>query len=580
MLLLTLAALGVAISCSETGHLERPNIVLIVIDALRPDHLGCYGYGRPTSPVIDGLAQDGILFETAVAAAPWTKTSFASFLTSLYPFQHGVTTWESIMPESVVTVAELLRDQGYSTMAIVNMLGITDRFKVLKGFEEVDAAAKYKRDAAKATSDALELMTKASSPFFILIHYFDVHWPYRPPIKYVDIVGKDSGVDAVASRGLVRESDYERPPDDVVSRDQVLYDACIRYTDEGVGRIVEFLEESGMRDNTIIVITADHGEAFWEHGVGSHGHSVHDEEIKVPLIINNATLYPKPRRIADQVSLIDLVPTIIERTGVRDGHHREGRDLHRLIAENVSRRPEGSFLPWDLDLCESTLCKSPDAKGIRSREWKIMVEPATALVRLYDLKQDPGETADVWGRHGAMGDSLLGLVRSIPGSSVNGWRLAFTEGPEAAVYEANVSLTVGQRFTRIDRLVAGGEFTLDVSDDSASFHLITEPKLQQVLIFDTEPEGARIRLDIRVTGPGASDGVYAGAQDTKPIGRTFELTTQEALGCPDAFDLRRRARQAGAYVWWLPGGRIIAAGESSRLTPEEKKRLKALGYIQ
>ncbi len=578
ILILTLVLLAAAISCSESRRLEKPNVVLIVIDALRPDHLGCYGYERPTSPTIDELARSGVLFETALAAAPWTKSSFASFLTSLYPFQHGVTGWESVLPDTIVTVAELLRDQGYGTMAIVNMLGITDRFKVLKGFEEVDAAAKYKRDAAKATSDAIDLMAQASSPFFILIHYFDVHWPYRPPVRYLDLVGRDSGIDALASRGMQRTSDFQRPPDDVVQRDELLYDACIRYTDDGVARIVEFLKESGIRGNTVLIITADHGEAFWEHGVGSHGHSVYDEEIRVPLIFNYGSAYPKPRRITSQVSLMDLVPTIVELAGVSDGHHREGRDLNLLINTEVSRRPEGSFLPPDLDLCESTLRKSPDTKGIRSQDWKIMIEPATALVKLYDLNQDPAETTEIWARRGPMADSLFKLIRNVPGSSVNGWRLAFTGAADAA-YEANVNVGPGHRIVKVDRLVAGGEFVLEVAGDSTSLHLEVVPKLQQVVLFDTEPQDADVRFDIRTSGAPPED-AYVGRRGTRPIDRQFDLTNKDALGCPDAFDLNRLARRRGVYIWWLPGMRATAAGESATLTPEERNRLKALGYIQ
>jgi hypothetical protein len=378
---------------------------------------------------------------------------------------------------------------------------------------------------------------------------------------------------------MQRTSDFQRPPDDVVQRDELLYDACIRYTDDGVARIVEFLKESGIRDKTVLIITADHGEAFWEHGVGSHGHSVYDEEIRVPLIFNYGSIYPKPRRITSQVSLMDLVPTIVELAGVRDGHHREGRDLNLLINTEVSRRLEGSLLPPDLDLCESTLRKSPDTKGIRSQDWKIMIEPATALVRLYDLKQDPAESTEIWARRGAIADSLFKLIRNVPGSSVNGWRLAFTGAAADAAYEANVSLGPGQRIVKVDRLVAGGEFVLEVAGDSTSLHLEVVPKLQQVVIFDTEPQDAVARFDIRISGAPPED-AYVGRRGTRPIDRQFDLTNKDALGCPDAFDLNRLARRPGVYIWWLPGMRATAAGESATLTPEERNRLKALGYIQ
>ncbi len=567
------------ITCSPTEDRQRPNIVLVVVDALRSDHLGCYGYDRPTSPVIDSLARTGVLFETAIAAAPWTKTSFSSFLTSLYPFQHGVLGWESIMPDSIVTLAQVLGPGGYTTLAVVNMLGITDRFEVLKGFDEVSAAAKYKRDAVKTTSDAIDLMRNAPEPFFALIHYFDVHWPYRPPIKYVGMVQRGDTVDPF-SPGPAGNRAGDRPAEEVIEREKLLYDSCIRFSDDGIGGIVAFLEAAGMRERTLIIITADHGEAFWEHGVGSHGYSTHEEEIRVPLVFNWPGRYRKPQRLKDPAALMDLVPTIVGLAGVSDEHHREGRDLDLLIMQGRSMRSRpNSLLPADLDLCESTLAKSPGSRCIRSIDWKLMLEPATSLVWLYNLKDDPGELVNLWGRAGAVGDSLLAVLQGIPGSRISGWRLGFTGDGKGPAYAVDVHVDESARLTKLDRLVAGGDLSVEINEDSTGFHADVVALKQQILLFDVDPEDAGIRLKI-VGGPGMAPVIHSGVGEVLPMGTGLRLTPKLAMGLPGAFDADRGRAEAGAYVWWLPGEKAGATARSTELSPEEKQRLRALGYIQ
>jgi choline-sulfatase len=260
------AAVLVAVSVSSLSRsreADRPNLVLIVIDALRPDFLGCYGYPVPTSPTIDGLAQTGVLFETAVSHAPWTKTSFSSIFTSLYPFQHGVTGWEAAMPDSIATLAEILRARGYNTLAVINMLGLTGDSKVTKGFAKVSEANQRERDAVATTDAAIELIKDSREPFFIVVHYFDTHWPYR--------YGS-----SVASEPSGNQADEAKQR----------YAACIEHVDESVDRLVDFLRQEGVLGNSALFITADHGDAFMEHGRASHGNFLYDEEIRVPLIIN------------------------------------------------------------------------------------------------------------------------------------------------------------------------------------------------------------------------------------------------------------------------------------------------------
>jgi hypothetical protein len=301
----------------------------------------------------------------------------------------------------------------------------------------------------------------------------------------------------------------------------------------------------------------------------------------VPLILNNQRLYRAAQRIDTPVSLLDLVPTIARLAGASDSHHREGRDLAPLIRKGAFEPVPGRFLPTDLDLAESTLKKTPDTKGIRSQDWKIILEPATSLVQLYNLRDDPQETDNLWGRAGAIGDSLAAIIQQIPGSSLNGWRIGFTgSGAVTARFRVDVEVEGGHTLTSAEKLVAGAGEAIRLADDMTAFHFEIRPWQQQIVLFDTEPAKARIRFDIRGSGKEVGDMVYTGIRGTAPLGEAFTLDRDTAFGTPEAFDANRRAGVPGVYVWWLPGGEATGARETTELTPEEIKRLKALGYIQ
>ncbi|MFH1219598.1 MAG: sulfatase [Candidatus Eisenbacteria bacterium] len=258
--LISVAACLLLVSCSRQPR--NPNVVLIVVDALRPDFLGCYGFDRPTSPNIDSLAGESALFETAITHASWTKPSFASFLTSLYPFQHGVVDWEAVMSDTIVTLPEILRSHGYHTMSLITMFGIAGSFNVTQGIDERKEYPKYLRDAALMTDDAIDLIGKSSKPFFIMIHYFNTHWPYPAPAKYVDLVLKPGETSPIGSSAESYDEEGSAPSQMLAERQRLLYSASIRYVDDNIGRLVAFLRKAGLERSTVLILTADHGEAL------------------------------------------------------------------------------------------------------------------------------------------------------------------------------------------------------------------------------------------------------------------------------------------------------------------------------
>jgi len=304
-----------------------PNVLFILIDALRADHLGCYGYDRDTSPIIDEIAESGVTFENARSQASWTKPSIPSIFTGLYPIGHGVFTGSTreedgrltsdTLRDEFVTLAEMFEGEGYTTGAFINNVQIRAALGFDQGF------AVYKEglgNAGQITDEVVDWMKGlGSDPFFAYVHYLDPHWPYTPPAEFLEAfpVEARGDLDFNASNWKtleksIKEKRFE-PSNADLDAMQSLYDAEILFTDSQVGRLLAELEQIGRLENTVLVITSDHGEAFMDHGGIGHGTDLHRELLHVPLIVKVPGV--RARRVDDPVELIDLMPTLAEVTG-------------------------------------------------------------------------------------------------------------------------------------------------------------------------------------------------------------------------------------------------------------------------
>jgi choline-sulfatase len=555
----------------------RPSVVMVVVDALRPDHLGCYGYDLPTSPRIDELAAGAVVFDNAIAQAPWTKGSLATVFTSLYSFQHGVTNWDGVLPDRCVTLGEILRDGGYATIAVINMVGLAGRFGVVQGFDDISVALKHRRGAAATTDQVIDLMKQRAAPYFIVIHYFDVHVPYRPPLEYLDMMNAIREHGSAGAEPSASEMPSRPKPADKILK----YDSCVRYVDGEIGRLIDYLVDAGLRRETILIVTADHGEAFAEHGVYGHGAEAYDEAIRVPLIISYPARYTDPLRIEAQVRHVDLMPTILDLTGLEDDEHREGTSLAPLMDGAVRQSGARSIFPLDVAFCDCTARTIPGKMALRSLGWKIIVEPVTSLVELYDLKEDPGETTNLWGVGLPAEASLLEILKRVPSVSLRGWRLAMLGGRSGSTYRAEVRVAGRGRFSQIGS-IAGLEknLSVDVTEDSTSMNILDKVRGMHIVYFDTEPHDAAIEVTITRTSGSGPTVVHVGPSGQKQLGEKLSLRPQDASGLAAAFEDKHFSGESEVYMWWLPGRALEVAREKRSLTPEEKRRLKALGYIQ
>jgi len=559
---------------------SRPNIILIVVDALRPDHLGCYGYARPTSPYIDSLAARGVVFETAISHAPWTKVSFPSFLTSLYPFQHGISNWESILPDSLLTLAEFLKEQGYSTACVVQHAVLSPKFNILQGFDIVESLILMREGAAKVSKATLKLLDASPEPFFLMAHFFDAHKPYRMPEQYVDMVRQDADIEPYHWGKDDVLGVYDVPTEKEMEGNLLLYDAGIRYADDGIGEILHYLDERGIGENTMIIVTADHGEAFWEHGLPLHTTNVYDEAVRVPLIFHYPQRWSDRKWVEGQVRLIDLFPTVADLLGRTVPAQCEGSSLLGFIEGDERIRSAGSFLPVDVALTECTTNPAPATRCLRTDEWKLICESLTYTFELYNLKDDPGEAADIYGMGYAREDSLLAMIRRVPGLRFRGWRLAFTGKEAGSAYRADLTLPDGGRFRAVKVMTRPAGVGVGLDDDSTSCTVETEGPGTHVVLVDTEPQGVAVRFAPENAGKVGSPVFYVGRTGEHEMGERVTISTVEALGPPSDFETYRRRGIPAVHVWWLPGTGLTESGEKTTLTDKEKRRLKALGYIQ
>lgn len=348
---------------SGAGAPEPPlGVILIVADTLRLDHLQVAGYDRETSPNLRRMAAEGVLFKDCQAQGTWTKASFPSLITSLHPFSHGVIEFDSLLPSSAVTLAEVYRDAGYATLSL-SATSFTGRFTNMhQGFEELHESTSLTGELPNKTArefvDRLLpwLETHRDVPFFVQLHLFDPHHPYGTHGFY-NTLWADAGTRQVQHQrrgkvvplvadpllqfvGMPNREELVRAgidPDDFVANDKNLYDASIRATDAEIGRLFGQLRTLGLDRRTVVVFVSDHGEEFLDHGGTYHGQSVYGELSNVPLIFWGPGRVPEGAVVEPTVQTIDIMPTLLKLSRLPVPETLQGQNL--LPLTELRERP-------------------------------------------------------------------------------------------------------------------------------------------------------------------------------------------------------------------------------------------------
>ncbi len=387
------------VTCSRQ---QKPNIVIVTIDTLRADHLGCYGYRKPTSPRIDQIGSRAIFFEKALSQTPQTLPSHTSIFTGMHPRTHKSITHESVVDENLNTLAEILKHKGYRTAAFVSSHVLDSRLNLDQGFDLYWELHKAKEDRERQlgqeqeidfTTDAVLnwLRSKAREPFMLWVHWFHPHRPYNPPPEYRKrFTGENRYRNITESDFLTKvwREKIELPQSDV---DYIIgcYDGEVAFSDKQIGRLLDELSSRGLLKNTIIVITSDHGEILYEHEYYfGHDIALYDQCLWIPLIILGPGILSQPKRIPDVVESIDIMPTLLDLVGIEKPKEIEGRSLLPLIEKGSPSQVEYFFsetFPFPEKGLPHHAVRTASHKLIwRETEGQIVKE-------FYDLIEDPGE---------------------------------------------------------------------------------------------------------------------------------------------------------------------------------------------
>jgi arylsulfatase A-like enzyme len=388
---LLLSTLAGAVSGACRGSQESSpvsegprRIILVSLDTVRPDHLGVYGYDRPTSPALDRFAASGVVFEDTVAQASATLASHASILTSRIPKHHGAAFAEHhALGVGVPTLAQVLREAGYRTVAFTGGGQLDRRFGLDRGFEAY-RETRFNQNFRETAGLAIQwLRDHREERAFLFLHTYEPHHPYVAR----DLPGLegdgDSSLPPIISPELLKAiNSGSRKIDEGDLRHIVnAYDNDLRSTDDGFARLHRFLRRQGFLDDALIVVTSDHGEEFGEHGaVGWHGHTLNEELLRVPLIVKLPGNVHAGRRVASSVRSLDIAPTILDVAGLPVPDSFQGVSLRPLMASDAAPADRPAL---------SQLDAIPSRLSYRLRPWKLDGG------RLFDLDADPLETRDL-----------------------------------------------------------------------------------------------------------------------------------------------------------------------------------------
>lgn len=444
---------------ASTSPKRRPDIILISIDTLRPDHTGCYGYRRPTTPHLDAFAKEAVLFENAISAAPWTLPSHTSMFTSLYPNRHGLVQhpkpfffWKNLkiaadiwraegwpglaarflkeprvkphkMGGRVVTLAEKLRQEGYRTAGFAAADTLDGAYGFSRGFDVYDGLPF--RTAPEQNALALDWLGRSvGKPSFLFLHYYDAHGNFGRDVKQGKRMGGYPVYDAPPEiRAMFDDGRRGRfdgsiksllemrrgggfAPEDVRALN-ALYDAGVRNTDRHLGDFLARLKTMGLYKDSIILLTSDHGEHLLdENGEILHHVGLSNTLLHVVCILKPAGGEFAPRRVPNLVRTIDYMPTLLEGAGasIEPGLRRQMQGLSLLGLLRSGRFPELSAYS-EVDI---TGYGFPPVKSIQdARGWKLIYHPATQRTQLYQLRADPLEKHDLAEAHPDRAGRLL-----------------------------------------------------------------------------------------------------------------------------------------------------------------------------
>ena len=569
VLLMALAGCG---NREEKGTLS---VLFISVDTLRSDHLGCYGYPRATSPTIDKLASDGVVFDNMLSTSSWTLPTHASMLTGRYPAFHGLQDDGVKLPPRIETLAGAFKKHGYRTLGVVSHVYVSSEFGLDRGFDVFDdsliKAGAENPIAEEVVDRFLSLMSKLpDGPFFAFIHFFDPHWDYTAPEPYNTQFSDPNYTGPIdGTLKSIFPFFYPSTPLSEADRRQMiaLYDGEIAYVDSQLGRLLKALREQGRLKNTVIVFTADHGEEFKEHGQLGHGRTLFEEQLRVPLIISGHPSFRPGTRRPDLVSQVDLAPTLLELAGAKGLDNIQGKSI---VKESATPRSA---------LFAESIRFGLELRAVREQRHKLIDSPGSAGRSYFDLVNDPQERRPL--SQDPTGGALSTALQDYAMVADSGWHLKLLAWTSKQLRCKGPIQTTG-RFVEPRHYFSdnvGGSrskfLTFEVSEDAktltfdmAALHHMGE------IVFETDPPDASVTFEVRMSD--AEAGVFLGRDERVPNNKpiTLERADPRLVGVPADY-------QRAATGWYIRAVRNPAeSATKTSLSKEAIERLKTLGYTE
>ena len=365
---------------------ERCNVILISFDTVRADHLGAYGYERPTTPNVDALAAKSAVFERAISQAPWTLPAHGAMLSGLYPSRLGVLRYPAtrVLSDQNTVLPEVFKAAGYATAGFTGGGFVSDHYGFNRGFDVYSSRGRRYEHNLDDTLDWLS--THKDKPFFLFFHGYDAHRPYysKPVDKAAMGLPEDSANDQ--SHFCLQDS-RERPDDAGLDRILRYYDAAIHHGDRGIGILLDTLQKQGLMENTVILLTSDHGEEFFEHGNCDHVRFVYDESVHVPLMVYVPKMTPSGKRIDGLVpASISVSRTLLDLVGI--DHAMPGVSLLSILEGKQKNFP---VVYSEADTAAGSFGSRGPVSAMTKADQRLISYTEEGVDEAYNTKADPGE---------------------------------------------------------------------------------------------------------------------------------------------------------------------------------------------
>ncbi len=556
---------------------KHRNVLLIGVDTLRRDALSAFGGRVEVTPNLQRLAESGTAFDRAWSQAPFTVPSFASMLTGRFPADLSPTLATETLPLSADTLAETLLQNGFATSMICGNVYIgNDK----SGFDQGVEGNWFRVNATPPDSveKAKEFMDRSTDrDWFLFLHFMDPHGPYDPPQEFIDKLCDPSyrgKYKTAFEDGLPWQLATSIPPEKEIRRARELYDAEVADVDAAVGDLFAYLDDNGLLNETLIIIAADHGEEFFEHGQFEHGQSVYEEMVHLPLIVWGPD-FPQGSHIDTPVGNIDIAPTILKFTGLRVPDDFPGSPLTNVIA--------GDFNKDRSIFGEGNLRRGSHAKFAVDWPYKCIVDFFTGEVSLYDFSADPGEKSDVSERYPLITEALSSKTRlaMVPLQTTFILTIIGDSKDGPAGFSGTVRIPGGIAFAAATGTSDSDSYSAEgdtIRFDFSSATTIEEPA--KALIILPAPGGDTIEVSVLADGKVDPGRFYPYASSAPEPSGSATVKVSD-LPWPNRIPADVRARPVALYVMGIPGFPRGETGafENVELDPEVREQLRALGYV-